>query len=191
MKKRHLWMTGAVLAAILGLVYAASPGSAGDDNKELIAMVKKIAAAIKSGDKSGARAMAEAYAKKADSIEDVMDLFKKKDKGGIGFGAPPKETDGIEVKIREVARDVPKDYTKNAARYEEMGYNTAAIGLIGEIMTPKKDVGTKTIKGWKTANADMQEAAIGLAKAKGAAEVKTAASKLNNACIACHAEHRK
>ena len=40
-------------------------------------------------------------AKKADSVEDAMDLFKKKDKGGIGFGSGPKETDGIEVKIHE------------------------------------------------------------------------------------------
>ena len=189
MKKLHLWMAGATLAAILGLVYAAGPGSAGD-NADVIATVKKIAAAIKKGDKEEARKLAEAYAKKADSIEEVMDLFKKKDKGGMGFGAPPKEKDGIEVKIREVARDVPSDYTKNAAKYEEMGYNTAAIGLIGEILTPKKDSGKKTVKGWKTANADMQEAALALAKAKGAAGVKTAATKLNNACIACHGEWR-
>jgi hypothetical protein len=190
MKKQHLWMAGAMLAAVLGLVYATGPGSAGD-NADVIATVKKIAAAIKSGDKSGARTMAEAYAKKADSVEDVMDLFKKKDKGGMGFGAPPKEKDGIEIRIRDVARDVPTDYAKNAAKYEEMGYNTAAIGLIGEIMTPKKDKGKSTVKGWKTANADMQVAAIALAKAKSAGDVKSAATKLNNACIACHGEWRQ
>jgi hypothetical protein len=189
MKKLHLWMMGAMLAAVLGLVYAAGPGAAGD-SAEVVATVKKIAAAIKKGDKEGARKMAETYAKKADSVEEVMDLFKRKDKGGLGFGAPPKEKDGIELRIRDSARDVPSDFAKNAAKYEEMGYHTAAIGLIGEIMTPKKDKGKSTVKGWKTANADMQEAALALAKAKGAANVKSAATKLNNACIACHGEWR-
>jgi hypothetical protein len=190
MKRLHLWMAGAALAAMGGLAYVAGPGAAGGD-EEVVGVVKKIAAAIKKGDKAGARKVAEAYAKKADSVEDAMDLFKRKDKGGIGFGAPPKEKDGIELRIRDSARDVPTDYAKNAARYEEMAYNAAAIGLIGEIMTPKKDKGKSTVTGWKTANADMQASALALAKAKGAADVKTAATKLNNACIACHGEWRQ
>ncbi len=190
MKKVHVWMTAAAVAAVLGLVYAATSGAAGEggDVKEVVA---KIATAIKKGDKDGARKLAETYAKKADSVEDAMDLFKKKDKDGIGFGSGPKETDGIEVKIREVARDGAKNYAKDAARYEAMGYNAAAIGMIADVMTPKKDIGQKTVKGWKMAIADQQEAALALAKAKSAGDVKTAATKLNNACIACHAEWRK
>jgi hypothetical protein len=189
MKKVHVWMAAAAVAAMLGLIMVAGLGAQGGDPVEVV--VDKIATALKKGDKDGARKLAEAFAKKADSVEEAMDLFKKKDKGGIGFGSGPKETDGIEVKIREVARDVPKNYAKDAKLYEAMGYNAAAIGLIAEVMTPKKDIGQKTVKGWKTAIADQQEAAFALAKAKSGGEVKTAATKLNNACIACHAEWRK
>jgi len=190
MNKLHVWMTAAVLTAVLALAYAANPGAAGD-GAEAKDVVAKIAAAIKAGDKDGARKMAEGYAKKAETVEDAMDLFKKKDKGGIGFGpGTPKELDGIEVKIREVARDAPKNFAKDAANFEALGYNAAAIGLIADVMTPKKNSGKKTVKGWTTSVTDMQAAAVELAKAKGAADVKSAATKLNNACIACHAEWR-
>lgn len=214
MKKVHVWMAAAAVTAVVGLVYAANSGAAGSNGgAEVVAkvtlarptclvvtagesgdvkdVVAKIAAAIKKGDKAEARKLAETYAKKADSVEDAMDLFKKKDKDGIGFGSGPKETDGIEVKIREVARDGAKTYAKDAKLYEAMGYNAAAIGMIADVMTPKKDIGQKTVKGWKAAIADQQEAAFALAKAKSAGDVKTAATKLNNACIACHAEWRK
>src|SRR5882724_8472803 len=137
MKKVHVWMATADSAALLSLVMVAGLGARGGDPVEDV--IAK---------------MAETYAKKADSVEDAMDLFKKKDKGGIGFGSGPKETDGIGVKIREVARDTPKNYAKDAARYEAMGYNAAAIGMIADVMTPKKDIGQKTVKGWKAAIAD-------------------------------------
>ena len=68
-----------------------------------------------------------------------------------------------------------------------------AIGLIAAAKTPKTDKGKATVKGWMQANAEMLEGAQALAKAaqaNGAADVKTAATKLNNACNACHSEHR-
>jgi hypothetical protein len=186
MKKAQMWTTAAAVAAILGLVYVAGPGAAqpGADD------ITKIAAAIKSGDKEGAKKLAAAYAKKAETVEEAMDLFKRKDKDGIGFGAGPKETDGIEAKIRDVARDAPKDYAKNAALYEKMAYNAAAIGMIAEELAPKGDKGMKTRKAWLNAVTDMQAGAASLAKAKSAADVKTAATKMNNACTACHSVFR-
>src|SRR5262249_4010449 len=102
---RKVWMglMAAVLAVGFGLAYAANSGAAGGDDAGPI--IDKIAAALKSGDKAGAKKMAEDYKKKAESVEDAMDMFKKKDKGGFGFApGTPKELDGIEVKIREVAR---------------------------------------------------------------------------------------
>src|SRR6266581_3219398 len=155
MTKVRMWMTAATLAGIVALVYASGSQGAGDDDARVV--VDKIAAALKSGDKEGANKLAAVYRKKAETVEDAMDLFKKRDKGGIGFApGTPKELDGIEVKIREAARDGDKAYAKNAARWQELAWNAAAIGLIGEHFTPKKDMGKKTVKGWMTTNAEMQ-----------------------------------
>jgi hypothetical protein len=186
MKKAQIWMTAAALAAILGLVYLAGPGAAqpGADD------IDKIADAIKSGNKDGAKKMAAAYAKKAETVEEPMDLFKLKKKEGIGFGTGPETTDGIEKRVRDSAMEAPKDYAKNAALYEKMAYRAAAIGMVAEEFAPKGDKGMKTRKAWLNAVGDMQAGAAELAKAKSAAAVKTAATKMNNACSACHSVFR-
>jgi Cytochrome C' len=189
MNKVHMWMTVAVLAA-LGLAYVAGPTSAGGEDDPR-GVVERIAAAVKKGDMDGAKKMAGAYAKKAESVEEVMDLFKTKKKGGIGFGNKP--TDGIESKYREVARDGAKGLSADASKYENMAYITVAIGLIAEAKVPEKDAGKKLRKTWLQSSQDMQEGALALAKAaksKTAADVKTAAARVNAACNACHSDFR-
>jgi hypothetical protein len=185
----RVWMAAAMVTAVIGLIYAAGPSSAGD-NKEVVDAVDKIAAAIKSGDMDTAKKLA-AGAKKFD-LEDVMDLFKPVKKGGKGWkGAKP--TDGIELKIRELARDGEKSVAKNAAMLEEISYTTAAIALIADAKTPEKDQGKKLRKNWQQWAQDVVDGTQGLAKAaksKAAADVKTAATKMNNACNACHSDFR-
>jgi hypothetical protein len=194
MKKVRVWMAAVLVAAALGLIFTARPGSAAGDVDEAAikaarAEVEKIAAAIKSGDMDGAKKMAAAT--KKHDLENIMWAFKPKAKLGIGFGAGDKLTDGIEVKYREVARDGAK--AKEVPLFEQMGYITQAVALVAEARTPDKDKGKGTVKGWQTAVKDMMSGGQDLvkaSKAKGAAESKVAATKVNNACNACHAEWR-
>jgi hypothetical protein len=191
MKKVHVWATTAALVA-LGLVYATGLGIAGGGDG-VKGDVQKIAAAVKSGDMAGAKKMAAAVANKTEDLEDVMHLFATKKKGGIAWEGA-KDPDGIELKIREVARDGPKNLSKEASQLQDMTNNTIAIGLVAEAWSPKiKDKGKQTRKAWDAYAADMLTAANGMSKAlkgKGAAEVKSAATKLNNSCTACHADFR-
>jgi hypothetical protein len=198
MKKTRIWIMFSTLAAIVGLVYTAGSGTAGDE-KEFKGKADELVDAVKKGDMDGARKIAAAIAKKAEAKGvdreelGVMDLFKRKDKGGWGFGGGPKETDGIELKVREVARDGPKDLSKFGNLYELMAHRATAIGIIAEAMAPKKDEGTKKVKNWMQYTKDMQEGAESLAKAakaKSAKDVKDAVSKMNAACNACHSEWR-
>ncbi len=189
MNKVRVWTAAAMVTAVVALVYAAGTGSAGD-NKEIVAAVDKIAAAVKKGDMAEARKLAEG-AKKYD-LEDVMDLFKPVKKGGRGWtGAKP--TDGIELKIREVARDGDKSFAKNAPIYEEIANISAAITIIAEAKAPEKDMGKKIKKNWIQWSQDVQEGAQALAKAaksKAGADGKMAMTRMNNACNACHSDFR-
>jgi cytochrome c556 len=179
------------LAVIVGLAFM--QGSAAQPDDKVRGDVEKIAAAVKKGDMDGARKLAAGFAKKYPGdalavLEDtaVMDLFKKKDKGGIGFGAGPKATDGIEEKFRELAKGIVN--IKDAELYEKMAYNTIAIGLIAEALEPKTDK-----LDWKQYTKDMlegTEAFAKAAKAKNAANLKTTGSKVNDTCIGCHAKFR-
>jgi hypothetical protein len=192
MKNVRRWAPAIALAAVIGLVYAGSRGSAagGDGPK---GDVVKIAAAVSSGDLAAAKKLAAGVAGKADDIEDVMHLFATKKKGGIAWKGA-KDSEGIEMKVREVARDGPKNIAKETALFQELADNTIAIGLVAEAWTSKvKDKGKQTRKAWEQYSADMLTAAQGLSKAvksKGAADVKAAATKLNNSCNACHADFR-
>ena len=189
MTKYRIGAAAAVLA-VAGLVYAAGAGEGGG----LKGDVRKIAAALKKGDKAGAEMQAKATAKKVEELADLMHLFKLRTKQGLGVGekAGPKN-DGIEAKLREIGRDAPTGIAKDAAGLEQMGYDTAAIGLITEVMAPAKDQGKKLRKDWIEWSKDMQESSLALAKAakaQGAQDVKAAAVKVNNSCNACHSVYR-
>jgi hypothetical protein len=160
------------------------------------ATVKKIADTIKSGDSAGAKAAAKAAVKGLDDLEPIMHMFKprKKDgKGGIGWGTEPGANpakDGLEVRIRDLARDVPAGFAKEKSAAEVSGYWVAAIA---ELTIAKgwaeKDTGKKTKKAFNDMSVEMRDAAVAFAKAAasgGGQEVKTAADKLNNVCSRCH-----
>ena len=189
MKRARVWMAAGMLAAGLGLVYSARLGAGDTPAPDVL----KIAAAVKKGDMDNAKQMAAALVKTVDALEDVMDLFKVKKKGGIAWPGA-KDTDGIEAKIREVARDGTKNAVKDAPMFEEIAATSKAIGLVAEAWSPKvKDMGKKSRKAWDQYVTDMlagTDALSKAAKSKSAAEIKTAATKLNNACNACHSDFR-
>ena len=183
---------GALVLALAGLVYVAAERGGAGEAKGLAGEVRKISAALKKGDKEGAEKLAKGVAKMAeegDGIADVMHLFKLRTKKGLGVGETKSaKNDGIEAKLREIGRDAPVGIAKDAAALEQLGYDTAAIAVISEVMAPK-DQGKKTRKEWVQWSQDMREQGIALAqaaKAQGAQDVKAAAVKVNNTCNACH-----
>jgi hypothetical protein len=189
MNKVRVWTAAAMLTAALGLIYAAGPGRAGDE-KALRGAVLKIAAAVKKGDMEGAKKMAAVIGKKAENMEDVMDLLKPKNKGGLGFGPGP--TDGIERKMLAIARDGPK--AAEVPHVEDAAYVIVAISLIAEGHTGKvPETNKKKRKDWEKFSEDMKTAGMNLAKAgmtKAPASIRTAATKVNNSCSACHSIFR-
>src|SRR5436190_1421050 len=122
---KNVWRCAVVLALVtaLGLAYVADPSYAGAD-KKFGADVRKIADAIKKGDTASAEAMAQKTAKKAEELADIMHLFKPRAKGGLGVGPTAQaKSDGIEMRLRDIARDAPT----NTKDLEQLGYDTAAI----------------------------------------------------------------
>lgn len=180
-----------ILAATLA-VYLTDRAVAGGD-KALHGSIKKLAATIKKGD--DVKSDAESLAKK-EEVEEIMEVFKPRKKGGIGVGAPGAVTpDGIELKLINLGRDAPSPAAlgKEAAALEEMAYIVAAVAKVTHAKAPTSNQGKKTVKDWKQWSSDMHDASIKLAeaaKSKSASDVKTAASKVNAACNSCHSVFR-
>ena len=158
----------------------------------MAASIKKIAAALKKGDKTEAKKLAAAAAKKVDDIEALMHMFKPRSKGGLGIGDkaggnPAK--DGIEVTLRDLGRDAPANVGKQAEALEATGYNIAAIAEIALAKGWGKNEGKKTKVTWNEYSEELGKLGFAFSKAaagKGAQEIKTAASKLNENCNRCH-----
>ncbi len=189
-KVRYL-MVGITSVAVLGLAYL-SVAAAAQEGKDIPATVKKIAELIKKKDDAGAAKVAAAAGKNIEELSDLMHMFRPRNKGGLGVGdkamANPTK-DGIEVYLRDLARDVPATVAKQAEALETTGYWIAAMADLSHAKAPTKDQGKKTKKAWNTYSADMREAGIAFAKAatgKGAQEIKTAAAKVNASCNNCH-----
>lgn len=180
------------LVAVLGLIFLSDPTYAAGE-ADIQPIVKKIAEAFKSGDKEGAKKLAVNAAKKIEEIHDVMHLFKTRKQKGLGIGekagANPAK-DGIEVALRDLARDVPASVAKQADALETTGYWIAALAELSIAKgSPVPEKGKKTKKAWTGWSEDMREAGIAFAKAsasKGGQEIKSAAAKLNATCNNCH-----
>lgn len=191
--KVRMCIAGITLAAVFGLISMSGPSFA-QGKKEVDVAVKEIADELKKGDKAKAKKLADQAAKNLDEISDMMHLFRPRNKGGLGVGpmqlANPAK-DGIEVMIRDLARDVPGGIAKQAAALEAMGYYIAAMGELANAAVVKAPTGggKKTKKAWTEMSEDMRVLGLAFAKAsaaKGAQEIKTAASKVNANCNKCH-----
>jgi hypothetical protein len=192
--KVRLGIAGIALAAGFASIYLSSPSYAGGD-KDLKTVVRKIADAIKKGDKEGAKKLAAAAVKNknlVDEITDVMHMFRPRKKGGMGIGEKAGSNpvkDGIEITLRDLGRDVPGNVGKQAEALETTGYWIAAISELSTAKGWPKDQGKKTKKSWNEYSEEMSKLGVSFAKAaagKGAGEIKTAAAKLNENCNRCH-----
>jgi hypothetical protein len=140
---------------------------------------------------------AAAVAAKKMDLEDIMTVFKPREKHGVGVGKPKEITpDGIEQKIIALGKNRPMakmDLTKQGPALVRMGEITLAIGEVAEHYAPKERKGDKDPKEWKRTNDDMlkfSKALIEAAKKEDPAALKAAAQSLNNSCAACHAKFR-
>jgi soluble cytochrome b562 len=202
MRTHKVLAAGAALLA-LGLFLLAGVRAA--DEKDLKDNLEKVVktAADKPGDveKAGAD-FAKANKIDNDSIKDVMDYLGKRDPSdkkavGWGVGKSPGEIkpDGIELKLREMAKKAP---TKTQMEKEkdaliELANRTAAVGSIALASPPKKKLPGKDPAEWKKWSEDMVKSSEEFKKAVQGGDLKTikaAATKLNSSCVDCHGSFR-
>lgn len=172
-------VTGLVILGLVALV-----GQTYADSMKVQAGVLKLAGQIKKGEKGDAAAVA----KMAEGVEEVMEQFKDKKKGGIGVGT----IEGIEKALIKIGRDAPTAsfLAKSKGDLEEVGYIVAALA---DVTAAKPLAKAAKDKMWHEWSMQMREAGVKLAeaaKAGGAQDVKTAAAKINASCNACHSKYR-
>jgi hypothetical protein len=184
--------------ALLGLgLWVAGQASGRTDEKETKEAILKLIETMKK-DPNGAKKQAEELGKKVD-LGEVMNLFKPRAKGGIGFD--PKadaKSDGIEKKYQDLAKARPavtkQQLQDQAADYARMIEITQTIAEVAQHVTPPKaQTAGKGPKDWKQYIEEMKKGSKELSEAVKAADpmkVKTAASNLNSACNNCHTDFR-
>ena len=192
-KYTRVMAAGALLG--LGLWIASQAANGRTDEKETKEAVQKLIETMKK-DPAAAKKQAEEIAKKAD-LEDVMNLFKPRAKGGLGFN--PKDDakkDGIELKLQAIAKTAPakmvlQNQAADYARLVEVAQAVAEIASYAKV--PKAQTAGKGPKDWKQYTDDLKKGLHGLSdavKAGDPAKVKTAASAVNSACNNCHTDFR-
>jgi soluble cytochrome b562 len=202
MRSYKVLAAGAALLAV-GLFFLA--GGRAADEKDLKDNLEKVVktAADKPGDveKAGAD-FAKANKIDNDSIKDVMDYLGKRDPDdpkavGWGVGKKPGDIkpDGIEAKLREMAKKKPTaaQITKEKDALIELANRSAAVGSIALASPPKKNLPGKSVSDWKKWSEEMIKNSEEFQKAvKGGniATIKEAAVKLNSTCVDCHGAFR-
>lgn len=157
-----------------------------EDAKEVNAVISKLV-----GTKPDAKAIAE-LAKKY-SLDELMHVYKFRNKGGLGVGETPGAItpDGIEAKLQGLQKkEADKaDLSKNGKAYATMGEVSLILADLSEAHTPKEKKGEKDPKKWKEFVEKMRKGSNELiaASSKGDSKaLKSAAKTLNDSCVECH-----
>jgi hypothetical protein len=201
---RRLARLAGCTALALGVWFVSTSSflRAGDKEKKETAEVKAAREAVlKLADVAGKpdelQKQAAALAAKKMDLEDIMTVFKPREKHGVGVGKPKEVTpDGIEQKIIALGKNRPMakmELTKQGPALARMGEITLAVAEVAEHYAPKEKKAGKDPKDWKRSNDEMKKYALELIDAanKGdPAKVKSAAMNLNNSCVTCHAKFR-
>jgi hypothetical protein len=180
--------------ALLGLgLWVVGQANGRTDEKETKEAIMKLIEAMKK-DPNGAKKLAEEMAKK-DMLEEVMNMFKPRAKGGLGFN--PKDDakkDGIELKLQNIARTAPAkmDLQNQTADYNRM---IEVIQAVAEVASyaPAPKGGKKGPKEWKQYSDELKKGLKELGdsvKSGDPAKVKAAANNVNSACNNCHTDFR-
>ncbi|HEX5270966.1 MAG TPA: cytochrome c [Gemmataceae bacterium] len=191
-------------AALLALALVCLTAGQAADEKDMKDKLDKL---VKTGtdkpadvEKAGAD-FAKANKIDNESIKDVMDFLGKRDPKkpneawGIGKTPGDIKPDGIELKLREMAKKAlsKAQLAKEQDALAEIGARTRAIGSISLASPPKKALPGKDPKDWKKWSEDMIKASAEFDKAvKGGKpnDIKDAATKLNSSCVDCHGTFR-
>ena len=144
--------------------------------------------------KSGVLAPADPKLLKANgpAVEELMEIFRNKSKGGEGLNADLqyhpklKNLNGIEALLGALsAKKLSED---NLAKVEKelpkLAYRIAVVAAITHELTPQKRAGE-----WRDLSIQMREASIALAEAahkKNADGILKAAVSLESSCTQCH-----
>ncbi|HZT82992.1 MAG TPA: cytochrome c [Gemmataceae bacterium] len=195
--RTHTVLTAVAAGLALGLVFLTG-GRAADD-KGPRQEVDKLAA-VAAQNPADLQKKADAYAKDVDSLEDVMNLLKKRKKdgtGGYGIGPTPtgQADDGIEARIQNYAKKAPTAAVLKKEKDDliQAMHRTRAVAAIAIAKTPKKKEGDKDPKDWKEYSDEMVKQTDALEKAIESGDpkaVKDAASRLNGSCTNCHGKFR-
>lgn len=170
-------------------------------NIDMKVNVKNIAELLKDGNASGAKRLAADAARSIrddDDIADLMDLFKHRHKGGLGWSSTPHPTaglDGLERMVFSFAKKVAPNDLKKTTENEEAAYWIAALAELTAAAAPayRGDMRRKVKKDWFDQAGQQRDGAIELAKASAAGDadgMMKAAGKINGACLSCHAVYR-
>jgi cytochrome c556 len=131
------------------------------------------------------------------SLEDVMEIFRNRAKGGEGIHADLqyhpklKNTNGIEALIGALSSKKLSDENaeKVAKELPLLAYRVAVVGAVTHEMAPEK--GTAQ---WRELAGQMRDASVALAEAAGKKNVEgiqKAATTLEDSCTKCHTAFRK
>jgi hypothetical protein len=191
----RLALASVMLAAMLALACASDASSAGEGGpeKDQAAVVTKVADAIKAGKNADATKLAAKGIGKFDETSDLMHLFKTWNKGGIGWGFTRSKNpifDGLEKRIQEYKMKVTAADAADPMN-EEGAYWLASMAELMKIKP--NDKGKKNLKLWGEMSDQLRAASLDFAKAaalKKADSMKTAADKVNNTCLNCHAKFK-
>ena len=199
MTKFRLSILAIAFAAIASLLVNSTFAQPGKDMKKTVQEIANLMRKAdktpdKKGDMKPAKMLAAKAAMELGEFIDLMAMFRTRENGGLGVGAVPGPNpvkDGIDITIRDLARNVPPAALKNSAALEEMGYQIAAIGEIVHARGLKaKEEKQKTKKAWHEYSEDTHNTGLRFAQAvatKNPAQIKLAALKVNIACGGCHA----
>lgn len=188
---------GALLAMSL---WSLTAYSADDDdkkaNKEAQEAVLKLIDSM-NGKKGDIKDQAQAIHKKFDELKPVMWVYKKRSKGGLGFG---KDGGDIEITIGKVGSKSAKEMTpkkilsmrEDLAKAAEL---SRAVAEVADLYAAqyKDDNGKKNPAKWKEFMEKMRKGTAELSKAaKGndAAKIRKAAENLSASCTECHGVFR-
>jgi hypothetical protein len=191
---RRLAVAALLAAGIWVLATAAGRGQQDDKEvKEAKDAVTKLVNAMRQGGNAGPQA-AE-VAKKVE-IENLMIVFKPRNKGGFGIGPKPNTItpDGIEQKIINMAKLRLKQdrVAKQKEPLIEMTERVQAVAEITQHYMPPKKAGAIPAD-WKKFTQQMKKSAQDLGNAlKGGdpMKIKAAATELNANCSECHSVFR-
>jgi hypothetical protein len=197
MKRRAgIALAGSLLA--LGLwsltAYSADDEDEAKLNKEAQEAVIKLMESVKNGKKDDVQAQAAAMKKKFEELKPIMWVYKKRSKGGIGFG---KDGDDIEQTIGKVGSRTAKGM--GPAKIKAMKDDLIKSAEISRAITEVADLyadqyAKKDTAKWKGYTKEMRKGAdelIEAAKGGNVDKIKKAANDLSASCTNCHSDFRE